>query len=371
MIYLDYAANCPTEDVVLEEFNYVTKKYFANPNSMHKFGKMTKKLINDKTAEIKNYLNVLDSEIIYTSGATESNNLAIFGLVNHPKVKGKHIITSPLEHSSIVSNLNSLAKSGYEIDILPLQEDGHVDINELKKLLREDTVLVTLNYVDSELGIVQPIKEVGDLLKDYPNCYFHVDASQAVGKIKTDFTNVDLVTITPHKFYGLSGVGLLIKKENVPLIPQIMAGKSTTIYRGGTPNTNLICATAKAIEIAINNLDRNYDYVKELNEKLVRSLTEIDGVIINSTINSIPYIINISVLNVDADELQTKLSDQEIYISRKSACSSSVLSTSLMALTNNKETATRTLRISLSYMTKEEEIEKFIELFKDCLLEIK
>ena len=197
MIYLDYAANAPVDPEVLEAFNEATTKYFANPNSTHKLGVEAKEAIDKATKNIAKNLGVSEDEVIYTSGASESNNLVIQGLPERYKSRGKHIIISKLEHSSIVAPAQHMQELGFEVDMVGVTKDGLIDIEELKSLIREDTILVSITSVDSELGIRQPIEEIGRILKEYPNLYFHTDASQIIGKERIDFTDVDLVSIAP------------------------------------------------------------------------------------------------------------------------------------------------------------------------------
>jgi cysteine desulfurase len=213
IIYLDYAANTPVDSNILNTFNEATIKYFANPNSTHILGKRVNEVIDTATQNIielfRKNANLQDNmELIYTSGSSESNNLAIKGIARTYKENGKHIITTFLEHSSVSSPLTSLKEQGYEIDLLEVKSNGQVDVESLKELLRKDTILVSVCYVDSELGTIQPIKEIANILKDYPNCYLHVDCTQAVGKINIDLQNVDLISFAPHKFYGLNGFGV-------------------------------------------------------------------------------------------------------------------------------------------------------------------
>ena len=238
-IYLDYAANTPVDKEVLEVFNDNTLKYFANPNSTHPLGLEANKKIQETTENIMQMLQKetnldKDTEIIYTSGSSESNNLAIKGIANTYKENGRHIISTFLEHSSVSSPLTYLKEQGYEIDIVNITSDGKIDIDHLKSLLREDTILVSICYVDSELGNVQPIEKIKNIIKDYPNCFLHVDATQAIGKIKVDLKDIDLISFAPHKFYGINGSGVLIKKKSIVLEPLINGGASTSIYRSGT-----------------------------------------------------------------------------------------------------------------------------------------
>ena len=239
-IYLDYAANTPVDKEVLNTFNEATLKYFANPNSTHSLGVETNKKIEEETKKIMQMLQTEtkldnDMEVVYTSGSSESNNLAIKGVAQTYKENGKHIISTFLEHSSVSSPLTYLKEQGYEIDIVNIKSDGKIDTEHLKSLLRNDTILVSVCYVDSEVGTVQPIHEIAEILKQYPNCFLHVDCTQAVGKVQMNLENVDLISFAPHKFNGLNGFGALIKRKDIVLEPLINGGASTTIYRSGTP----------------------------------------------------------------------------------------------------------------------------------------
>ena len=371
MIYLDYAASSPVDLEVLDKFYYITKTYFANPNSIHNLGIEAKRLIDNSTKNIAKNLKVKENEIIYTSGASESNNLVIKGLLERYSNRGKHIILSSLEHNSIISAATIMQEKGFEIDILPLKQDGMVDIDELKDLIRDDTILVSIAAVDSEIGIKQPIEEIGKILKEYPNCFFHTDATQAFGKINIDYSNVDLITINPHKFYGLNGISILVKKEQVNLKPQISGGKSTTIYRSGTPNTASIVACDVAVNKALKYLDIRYQYVLELNKIIMNKLNEYKNIHINSTCNSIPFIINISLKNVKALDLVKKLEENNVYISAKiSCCPTETPSKLVYSLTKDKSLATSSVRISLSHLTKKEEVDEFLEIFDKCYKEL-
>ncbi len=372
MIYLDYAANSPVDKEVLEVYNEATNKYFANPNSYHKLGLEAKEAIDKASDEIANYLGVKKEELIYTSGASESNNLVIQGICERYKSRGKHIIISKLEHNSIVAPAARMQELGFEVDMVGFNKDGLVDIDELKSLIRKDTILVSITSVDSELGIRQPIEEIGKILKEYDNLYFHTDASQIIGKDSIDFKDVDLVTIAPHKFYGINGIGLLVKKENVSLKPIIYGGKSTTIYRSGTPVTASIIALSKALELAIKNLDERTKYIKELNNYVRDYLSKNNDIIINSTINSIPNTLNFSIKGIVAKDFVLALSNKEVYVSSKtSCCPDNSPSKSVYALTNDKSLANSSIRISFSHLTTKEELDKFFKIFDETYLEFK
>jgi cysteine desulfurase len=375
-IYLDYAANTPVDENVLKVFNDATLKYFANPNSTHPLGVEVNEKIKESTQNILKMLEEkanLDqnSEIIYTSGSSESNNLAIKGIASTYKENGRHIITTFIEHSSVSSPLTYLKEQGYEIDVVNIKEDGTVDLEHLKNLLRDDTILVTICYVDSEVGTVQPIQEISKILKEYPNCAFHVDATQAVGKVNIDFKNIDLISFAPHKFYGLNGFGVLIKKKNIVLEPLINGGASTTIYRSGTPVVGQILALEKALRICLDEYDNRYEYVKSLNKKIREEISKLDNVYINTIADENVYILNISVKDVKAVEFKRKLEEYGICVSIKSACTVTITpSRIVMAMTHDRKRALSSFRISLSHLVTQEEINKFLEIFKICYEEL-
>jgi cysteine desulfurase len=368
MIYLDYAANTPADEQVINTFSEVSRVFLANPNSTHKLGRIAAERLRESTNKIARLLGVLESEVIFTSGASESNNMAIKGAAAYNKKYGKHIITTFLEHSSVNGAVGYLQNNGYEIDYAEITQDGLIDLENLKQLIRDDTVLVSICYVDSEVGLIQQIDEIGKIIKNYQHCIFHVDATQAVGKIPVNLENIDLITFAPHKFYGLNGCGVLIKKENILIEPLIHGGISTTSFRSGTPALGMIASTEKALELAYENLESNYNYVKKLNEKLRIALNKYPNVKINSNENSVPYILNISINKVNTEQFKLDLEDYDIYVSTKSACCApNTASRPVYALTKDRKRALSTLRISLSYITKEEEINLFLEAFDKCL----
>lgn len=368
MTYLDYSATTPIRKEVLDIYNKVSLEYPGNSNSLHSLGVKSKELEDKCTKIISNLLKVKPSEIIYTSGASESNNTAIKGICLKYQNRGKHIITTYLEHSSIIAPLNYLSDLGFEVDFVNIKENGLVDVKHLKSLLRDDTILVSICAVDSEIGLAEPINEIANILKNYPKCFFHVDCTQALGKIDIDFTNIDLASMSAHKIFGPKGIGLLIKKENIVIEPLIHGGKSTTPYRSGTPPLPLIAGLTKALELSIPNVDKNYDYIKKLSDKVKEKLSTYKNVHINSTNNSIPHTINFSLKNIKPETFIHALEEKEIYISTKSACSKSdAISKSVFALTNDYELSNTTLRISISCMTTESEIDYFLSTFDECI----
>lgn len=367
MVYLDYSATTPVDNEVLKTFVKASEEYWGNPNSLHKEGIKANALINAATEQVASILGVKESEIIYTSGASESNNLAIKGICSKYQNRGKHIITTEFEHSSIYGPISYLQKSGFDVDFVRTDEIGKVDLDHLKSLIRDDTILVSITAVNSEIGIIEPIEEIGLLLKDYPKVFFHVDMTQSIGKKKLDLSNVDLASFSAHKFFGIKGIGVLVKKENINIEPIIHGGKSTTIYRSGTPATSLIASLSKSLRLVSSDLDEHYNYVLNLNNKIRNKLNSYDRVKINSSSDCLPYILNISVIGVKPEVLLHSLEEHEIYISTQTACSSkSYESKAVYALTKDHERSKSSVRISLSFKTTNEEIDKFLEVFDEC-----
>lgn len=367
MIYLDYAANTPADEQVINTFCEISRNFIANPNSTHELGRQATECLNESTKKIAELLKVKEQEIIFTSGASESNNTAIKGIANYYKKFGKHIITTFLEHSSVNGAVSYLQNNGFDIDFVEIGPNGLIDMNSLKSLIRKDTVLVSICYVDSEVGITQNINEIGEMLKGYEHTFFHVDATQAVGKIPVFFDNVDLVTFAPHKFYGLNGCGVLIKKENVMMEPLIHGGISTTVFRSGTPALGMIVALENALSLAFENLYERYVYVKKLNEILINSLKKYPNVKINSNENSVPFILNISINKVNTEHFKAELENYNIYVSTKSACCApNTASRPVYAMTKDRKRALSTLRISLSHLTTEDELNLFLDSFEKC-----
>lgn len=371
MTYLDYSATTPTDEEVLKTFDEVSRKYIGNPNSLHKLGVEANNLINASTRQIADLLNVKEKEIIYTSGSSESNNTAIKGIALKYQNRGKHIITTEFEHSSIYGPLTYLQKQGFKVDFVKCDNKGIVDLEDLKKLLTDETILVSIGAVNSEIGIVQPLDKIAKIVKEYPKCFLHVDMTQSLGKIKLDLTNIDLASFSAHKIYGIKGIGLLYKKENITLEPLIHGGKSTTVFRSGTPATALIASLAKAIRLILSNIDKNYQYITKLNNKLKAGLSKYKDVFINSNEFCIPNILNISVIGIKPETMLHALEKYDIYISTQTACSTGTISKSVYALTKDEKKAKSSIRISLSHLTTEEEIDYFLSKFDICYKELK
>lgn len=364
MIYLDYSANFPVNDEVLEEFLKTEKNYFGNTNSSHKLGIESLKKYEELNLKILNLLslNKDEYEVVFTSSASEANNLAIKGIYSSYSGLGKHILASPFEHSSVSATLGYLKETGADVELLNVNNDGNISIDDLKSKLRNDTILLCMILVESETGKIQPYKEVIEILKDYPNCHLLIDATQALCKIDIDYNGIDMFSFTPHKFGGIIGTGFLIKRKETILTPLIHGGLSTSIYRSSTFPLGLFSSSVKAIEIGYNNLNVNYTKVKEIYDYLINNLKKINEVELN-TFFDFPYILNISIKDKKASDVVSYLSNNGICVSQKSACSiKNTPSKTIVSIYHDKKRALSSFRISLSYLTTKEEIDKFIKV---------
>lgn len=366
MIYLDYSATTPVSFEVLDTFNKVTKEFVGNANSIHSLGLKSMHLLESATKQIADIYNISTDEIIYTSGATEANNMALIGsaLANHKR--GKHIIVSKLEHPSIYAICNYLESIGFEISYVKNDSEGLIDFDDLKSLVRADTILVSIVAVNSEVGIRQPLKMIRQIIKkENPNTIFHSDMTQAIGKVAVNMHDVDLASMSAHKIYCPKGIGFLYKSKSVKITPLLYGSGKSNDLKPGTPPLALQASLSKAVRLASDSLEKKERFITLLNEKIVNSLKEYPNIKINKTKYSIPHILNISVMDVMPEVLIHTLEKYEIYVSTNTACSSGELSTSVMAIYNDKIRSKHTIRISLSYMTTTEEVNRFIEVFKE------
>lgn len=366
MIYLDYSAATPVSYEVLDTISKVTKEFIGNPNSMHALGQKSAQLLESATKQIADIFGINSSEVIYTSGSTEANNMALIGvaLANHKK--GKHIIVSKLEHQSIYAICDYLASIGFEISYVKNDEDGLIDFDDLKKQVREDTILVSICAVNSETGIRQPLKMIRQIIKkENIATIFHSDITQAIGKIPVNLHDVDLASVSGDKIFGPAGIGMLYKSSMIKITPLIYGSGKSNDLKPGTPALPLIAALSKAIRLANDGIEKRERFVTLLNEKLVNELEKYPNVRINKTKYSIPQILNISILDVMPESFIHALDKHEIYVSTNTACSSGEMSSSVMAIYNDVKRAKHTIRISISHVTTTEEINKFLSVFKE------
>lgn len=371
MIYLDYSANTPADPAVLEVFIHTESRYGGNPNSGHPAGFAAKEKLDRTTGSIADLLDIQPSEVIYTSGASEANNLAVKGIARAQRNYGKHIISTALEHPSVSGPLTWLQEQGYEIDLADIRRDGKIDTDHLRELLRDDTVLVAVTAVDSELGVIQPVQTIAEIVHRYPNCRLHVDATQAIGKIPFSFSGLDTASLAAHKFYGLNGSGMLFKRKKLVLDPLIHGGSGASLYRSGTPALALAAALESALRFSLDHLPERYEKISALNQKLRDSFSRYSFVTINSPGDAVPHILNVSVSGVKGTKMQQVLSEHGVCVSVKSACSSEgTPSKAVFAVSRDRRNALSSWRISLSHKTTEDEIWEFLEIFDHCAKEL-
>ena len=274
VIYLDNAATTKVDPEVLNSYNQITLKYFANPSSIHSLGQEASRLLDKSREQILNVLKLTHHEVIFTSGATEANNLAIKGYCFANRSRGKHIITSSTEHPSILNTVLEMQDFGFEVTVLPVNKEGQIEVKTLKDAVREDTILVSLMMVNNEVGAINPIKEVGEYLKKFPKIALHVDMVQAIGKLPLDFNNIDMFSIAGHKIHGLLGSGLLIKEKKIILKAINQGGGQENNLRSGTNTLALSASLAKALRLSIEGEANNFKKVKVLSERLLNYLKD-------------------------------------------------------------------------------------------------
>ncbi|MDR3185694.1 MAG: cysteine desulfurase [Christensenellaceae bacterium] len=368
MIYLDYAADTPIDPEVKTVFNETQAMYYANPFASHSLGRDAMNQIEHAVNEIMSHIgfNSETHELIPLSSATEANNLVLRGIVSAYGERGYHIVSTNFEHPSIANTLTVLTNNGCNVDYVRVSKNGVIDLESLKQVLTSNTILLSLSAVDSEVGNVQHIKEIAQLMNQYPNCYFHTDATQAIGKIQLDFDNVDFLTFSAHKIYGYKGSAFLIRRKNISLTPQITGG-GAWIYRAGTPATPLIVSSAKAVQKAYANIEERFEYVKKLNMEFRKCLRVYNDVVFNSTESASPYILNLSVKKISGESFCNALDEAGICVSVKSACSEkSGFSKVVYDMSGSRDISKASWRISLSHLTTSEDVEKFMSAFDKC-----
>lgn len=362
MIYLDYSATTPVLPEVLDSYNKVTNEYFGNSNSLHSLGIKSHELLDSAIKQVSNLLNIDKDEFTFTSGATESNNIALIGTCLANKDRGNHIIVSKLEHPSIYEICNHLESIGFKVSYVNNTSEGVIDFEDLKRKMNEDTILVSICAVNSETGIRQPLRTIKQVINKYnKNIILHSDITQALGKVNINFNDFDLASCSGHKIYAPKGIGLFYKRKNIKC-ERLLYGNNS-FYHPGTPALPLIVSFAKALRISLHELDKKQEIVSKWNDKILKYFSRFENIKINHSKYSIPHIINISLMDIKPETFIHALERHEIFVSSNTACSSGKLSTSVMALYNDKKRAETTIRISLSCLTKLEEITVFLNAF--------
>jgi cysteine desulfurase len=345
-IYLDHAATSPMHPNVIDRQVSVMNNAFGNPSSIHSYGREARHLLDESRTIIANSINADFNEIIFTSGGTEADNMAIIGVAEARKNKGKHIITTQIEHHAVLHVCKHLEAEGFEVTYLPVDEDGRVSLEQLKNELREETILVTIMFGNNEVGTIQPIKEIGELLKDHP-AYFHTDAVQAYGLTKIDVKalHIDLLSVSGHKINGPKGIGFLYSQKDVPLTPSLFGGEQERKRRAGTENIASIAALAEAVTISQATRTEKISEYEKFASILIRKLTEspIEFSRNGSLEHYLPHVVNLSFPGTDVESLLVNLDMSGIAVSSGSACTAGSLEPShvLVAMFGKESDKTR------------------------------
>ena len=373
-IYLDYAATTPVDQRVADEMMQCLTMdgNFGNPASRsHRFGWQAEELVDQARNDIADLINADPREIVFTSGATESNNLAIKGAANFNKKKGKHIITVKTEHKAVLDTFRELERQGFEATYLEVEENGLLDLKKLEAAMRDDTVLVSVMHVNNELGVIQDITTIGEMCRER-KIMFHVDAAQSAGKVKIDLQElkVDFMSFSAHKIYGPKGIGALYvrRKPRARLEAQMHGGGHERGMRSGTLATHQIVGMGTAFRVAKQDFEKDHAHISTLRKRLLDGLMSMDEVYFNGAIEqSVPGISNISFNFFEGESLLMAVKD--IAVSSGSACTSASLEPSyvLRALGRNDELAHSSIRFSIGRFTTEEEIDYTVELLKNSI----
>ncbi|WP_455494037.1 cysteine desulfurase family protein [Gemella sanguinis] len=369
MIYLDNCATTKPYKEVLETFVEVNDNYYGNPASINKFGKTTNKLLDAARKQVADILKVEKETIYFTSCATESNNIAIIGSVEHKKDFGNRIIVSKIEHPSVLETYRELERRGFILDYLNVDSNGLIDLNHLKALLTKETILLSVMHVNNVYGGVQPIKEIVELLKEYPKVHFHVDGVQGVLKKEINLSDIDSYSISAHKFHGIKGVGVLYLKSRRTVHNITFGGGQENGLRSGTVNVAGAVSLAKALRLSYERTPDVLKKHREFKNLIIDELDSINHVVINSPLddNYVDSIINISLPKIKGEAIVNSLNERGIMVSTTSACSSKTfhLNEALYARGLSKENIEGSIRVSFSYKTKLEEIMTFVKVFKE------
>lgn len=374
MIYLDNAASTPVHEKVIEEMLPYFREQYGNPSSIHRHGRLANAAIQNSRKRIASLINANSNEILITSGGTESNNTAIYGIASQNK--GKHVITSAIEHDAILEPCKRLEKEGYRISFLPVDKYGFVNPEDLKKEISNDTCLITIMYANNEVGTIQSIKKMVQIARE-KNIIFHTDAVQAVGKIPIDVKElgVDLLSISSHKINGPKGVGALYIRNGVTISPLILGGGQENGLRSGTENVASIIGFGMACELAKNNMNENTDHLKKLTTKLTtRVLHEIPATTLNGHPDMrTPNNTHFTFLGVNGEDLIIKLDENKISASTGSACSVKIQKAShvLKAMGFSHEQVTGSLRLTVGITNTEQEIDQTVDVLKNIVQELR
>lgn len=372
--YFDNSATTRVLDSVKELVVKVMTEDYGNPSSRHRRGMEAEQYVRQAASDIAKTLKVKDKEILFTSGGTESNNLALIGTALANQRAGKHIISTRIEHASVYNPLAFLEQQGFEVTYLPVDGEGHISLEELKKSLRPDTILVSVMYVNNEMGAIEPVEEIGALIhQENPKTLFHVDAIQAYGKlvIRPKKQGIDLLSVSAHKIHGPKGVGFLYIDEKVKIKPLLYGGGQQRDLRSGTENVPGIAGLGLAAREMYTDNQKKMDHILALKDHMIEEMENLEGVTVNSRrgMESAPQIVSASFLGVRSEVLLHALEDKGIYVSSGSACSSNhpAISGTLQAIGVKRELLDSTLRFSFGLYNTMEEVDYCIQTLKELL----
>ncbi|WP_010099198.1 cysteine desulfurase family protein [Ornithinibacillus scapharcae] len=375
MIYLDNSATTKPHPEVLKSFQQVSSSFFANPSSIHQLGGETEKLLYTSKQQAATLLNVHEDEIIFTSGGTEGNNIAIKGIALQHQARGKHIITTEIEHPSVYEACKSLESLGFDVTYLPVSQDGVISVSDVEQAIRPDTILISIMHVNNEIGSIQPIEEIGQIAKKHPKLLFHVDYVQGLGKVPLVLADsgIDLCTMSGHKIHGLKGTGILYRRRGIKLFPLFHGGDQEYKIRSGTENLAGAVAFVKALRLIKERERLEISTLQQLHQQLRQELQKIDEILINTPKDSAPHIMNFSIPGLKPEVMIHTLGKQGIFISTKSACSSKDLDESriIKACGYSQDRSKSALRVSLSYDNTQEEINALVVQLKEALTQLK
>ena len=377
-IYFDNSASTMVDKKVQSAIDEFNEKYYANPSAMHRFGYLVEEEIKKCNEYISTILNCDVSEIIWTSGGSESNNLAISGYIEAYKKTGNKIITTSIEHPSVYNVFKKYEALGFEVVYLDVDRTGHISIDDLRKIIDSNTILVSIMYVNNEIGSKQNISEIGQVIKELnPNCAFHVDFVQGFTKYKIDVksSKIDFLSVSTHKIHGPKGVGFLYKNKNFRILPMILGGGQQQGLRSGTLNTSGIFGTYIATKVAYEDFDIIFSRLRELRDYLIDKLDTINqkyGIIVLNTKkneNFAPHIVSVSFVGIRSEVMLHALEEYNIFVSAGSACSSrdKKISSTLRSIGLNQNIAESTIRISFSKYNNKSEIDSFVDVLSELI----
>lgn len=369
MPYFDSTATTKPSKEVLDIYNKASNEYWYNISGQYRSSIAGSNLMQKASTQILNALNITNKKIIFTSGATEANNTAIFGICNKYLNDKKHIITTSIEHPSVLNCFKYLEKQGFEVTYLPVDKSGVIKVSDLEQAIKPNTVFVSIMWVNNIVGTIMPIKEVISTCKKHPRIKLHIDCVQGLGKLKNDFSfnDIDLITISGHKIEGLKGSGALLLNANIEVEPFVKGGHQQNNMRAGTVDLASILALTVAVKEVVKNQPNNYEYVINLYHYLVDKLSELDFIELNRNTEAYsPYILSITFKNIKAETVMHFLESFDIYVGIGSACNEKTKTVDpVLEYMQNKNLAINTIRVSISKHNTKEEVDLLISKIKE------